>query len=153
MGAVIALKGYLLADTPIRDGASRVTRSFQCDYPEDLDIRYEMADAARQVFAALRMRFTDDEIGSMMSQLQYCILNYHPTGGRKWLKYLGGSLFARSESAINPDRTRDSIRNLTLYYEGSKAGAFPAAPEGWSLSGKSAKKKRAGGGPRKFLRR
>ena len=53
-------------------------------------------------------------------------------GKKKRKKLLGGTWFTRSKSR-NPNRAKDSLRNMIIYHSGTINGLFPIAPVGWSL--------------------
>lgn len=132
MAVVSAVKIYVWADIPLGQVCREICKTYQNDFPGDINFEKEIEETAKQLLEIMHSQFTEEQLPSAMTQLQYLIKNYKLDGKKKRMRILGGTRFTRSKLP-NPNRSENCIRNLLVYHAGTMSGMFPVAPSGWSL--------------------
>jgi hypothetical protein len=130
MCAVTAAKISAASKRPVEDVASELTSSYS-EY-QDRSLATEIAEAAYNISGFIQKELPPESIVGNLTQIQFCIKNYHPNGNKKRSRILGGTFFNKERKELE-DKVKQCVANVATYHYLVINGTIPIAPQGWSL--------------------
>ena len=128
-----AVKLHMMGRGRLDQVCAELCGHYKRSFPGDLSFEAEIKKASQKILEWCRSLCPEDEIAPTMTQFQYCLVYYELDGQKKRKRLFNGTLFNKARHH-NPNRVKDCIRNIGVYYIGSVANMFPTAPDGWSLA-------------------
>jgi hypothetical protein len=132
MAVVTTVKIHTMTGEPLSQNCSQICQRYQSSFPDDASIERDLDETSQHLLRMMRSQFKDEQLPAAMTQLQFCITNYELNGRKKRKRLLGGTWFTRSKFP-NPNRAKNCLQNIMVYYTGTMTGMFPLAPSDWSL--------------------
>jgi hypothetical protein len=129
MCAVTAVLYNASEDTTIEEFAKRISDSYRRHYIDD-GYEEDIVLAARNVAKFIESSFPGTKAATSVSQLQYCIKKFHPSGKKRF--FLQGTIFTRQKTPL-PSRVKQCVTDVVVFHLGTLSGKFPLAPSHWSL--------------------
>lgn len=131
MAVATSVKLHVGNGIPVPELLDQIGRPYAKAYPGD-DFYGELSDAVEKILKSFRSKLEDEQLPSAMTQMQFCLKNFHADGRRKKKRLFGGTLFTRSKEPV-PNRVDRCVLNLIKFHAGTEHGLFPRAPAGWTL--------------------
>ena len=130
MCAVTAAQNNASEGTTIEQFAKRVSDEYRRYYIDD-GFEEDIVLAARNVVKFIESSFPGTKAATAVRQLQYCIRKFQPSGKKKFFLQVG-TIFDRQKVPL-PNRVSQCVADVVVFHLGTLSGAFPLAPNGWSL--------------------
>ena len=133
MCVVSAVKHHMMGRGPLDQVCAEICGDYKRSYQDDTRFEFEIKEATQKIMKWCRSLCPEEEIAPTMTQFQYCLVYHEIDGQKKRKRLFNGTLFNKAKHH-NPNRVKDCIRNIGIYYIGSVGSMFPTAPDGWSLA-------------------
>ena len=128
-----AVKLHMMERGPLDQVCAEICGHYKRSYRDDVRFEIEIKEASQQILEWCRSLCPEEEIAPTMTQFQHCLTYYELDGQKKQRRLFSGTLLNKAKFH-NPNRVKDCIRNISIYYIGSIGSKFPIAPDGWSLA-------------------
>ena len=133
MCVVGTVKLHMMGQEPLDQVCAELCGYYKNSYQDDLDFELEIAETSKKILE-WGQSFGENHVIPTMTQLQYCLTYYGLDGTKKKKKRFFNGTFFNKAKTRNPNRSKDCVRNITVYHLGTVNGLFPPAPTGWSLA-------------------
>lgn len=131
MCAVSAAKISAETNRPVEDVAAEIAELYIRTY-DDSCLAQEIAQAATRVCEFMQRAMPPNALISTLTQMQFCIRYYHPSGKRMRRKVFGGTLFTKERAPI-PKKEDTCAANIATFHVLVINERIPLAPNGWSF--------------------
>lgn len=131
MCAVSTAKISVATSHPVEVAAAQLAENYACSY-QDEDLAQDIAFAATKVSELMRGVWPPDALVGSLTQLQFCIKYYDPSGKKIRRKLFSGTWFNKESTPIQ-DKVEKCVANIATFYILVLNGTIPPAPDGWNL--------------------
>lgn len=116
---------------PIREAANLLANNYKKSY-DDINLEDDILTAAINVTEFIKSSIPGNSIPGCMTQLQYTIVNFEPSGRKRRKRLFGGTWFNKEKSEIK-DKVQQCKINIATYHILLIGGSLPLVPDGWSV--------------------